>query len=111
MPVSTDARIRRSVDPTEERRMSVEASTARPFVGRRWSQVGPLWALLVIAGGGAWIYTVAGARRMGVRPGTMGMAFWLFVATWVAMMAAMMLPAIGPLAAEESAALGDRAGH
>jgi predicted metal-binding membrane protein len=36
---------------------------------------------------------------MGAEPGTMGMAFPVFVGVWVAMMAAMMLPAIGPAAA------------
>jgi len=73
--------------------------------------VAPLWALLALLGAGAWIYTVSRARDMGVGPGTMGMAFVFFATMWVAMMAAMMLPAIGPLAAEEGALVGGGAGQ
>jgi predicted metal-binding membrane protein len=68
----------------------------------------PVWAALVLAGGLAWIVTVGQARDMGVGPGTMGMAFPLFLGMWAAMMAAMMLPAIGPQAAGETT-LGVRA--
>ena len=69
-----------------------------------------MWAALVIAGGVAWLITAGQARKMGVGPGTMGMAFPLFLGMWAAMMAAMMLPAIGPQAAGETAgAAGVRA--
>jgi predicted metal-binding membrane protein len=68
----------------------------------------PVWAALALAGGLAWIVTVGQARDMGVGPGTMGMAFPLFLGMWAAMMAAMMLPAIGLQAAGESS-LGARA--
>src|SRR5919197_1336364 len=61
----------------------------------------PVWAVLAIAGAAAWIVTAGQAGSMGSGPGTMGMAFPFFVSMWVAMMAAMMLPAIGPHAADE----------
>jgi len=89
--------------------MSTRTSAVRAFDQRRWSEVAPLWSLLALLGAGAWIYTVTRARDMGVGPGTMGMAFVFFIAMWVAMMAAMMLPAIGPLAAGEGALVGGRA--
>jgi predicted metal-binding membrane protein len=63
---------------------------------------GPLWALLALVGGIAWVVTVGQARGMGVGPGTMDMAFPFFVGMWVAMMAAMMLPAVGRVAAGET---------
>src|SRR6266508_5997389 len=87
-------------------RMSTRTFAVRAFDQRRWSEVAPLWSLLALLGAGAWIYTVSRARDMGVGPGTMGMAFVFFATMWVAMMAAMMLPAIGPLAAEEGALVG-----
>jgi predicted metal-binding membrane protein len=62
----------------------------------------PPWATLAAVGGLAWVVTVGRAGEMGARPGTMGMAFLLFVGMWVTMMAAMMLPAIGPMAAVET---------
>jgi len=57
------------------------------------------WALLAVLGAIGWVVTVAMARDMGVGPGTMGTAFVVFLAAWVAMMGAMMLPAVGPTAA------------
>jgi predicted metal-binding membrane protein len=66
----------------------------------------PLWALLALVGGAAWIVTVGRARDMGTGPGTMDMAFPLFVGMWVAMMAAMMLPAVGRVAAGETVLAG-----
>ena len=89
--------------------MSTRTSAVRAFDQRRWSEVAPVWALLALLGAGAWIYTVSRARDMGVGPGTMGMAFAFFATMWVAMMAAMMLPAIGPLAAEQGALVVDGA--
>lgn len=65
-----------------------------------------LWAILALVGGLAWVATVAQARSMGAGPGTMDMTFPFFVVIWVAMMAAMMLPAIGPMAVEETLAAG-----
>ncbi|MEO7398851.1 MAG: DUF2182 domain-containing protein, partial [Ilumatobacteraceae bacterium] len=47
----------------------------------------------------AWIAFVVWAADMGVaaEPGTMGLRFFAFVAMWMLMMAAMMLPAVAPL--------------
>ena len=59
------------------------------------------WAVLAVLGAIGWVVTVAMARDMGVGPGTMGTAFLVFLAGWVAMMGAMMLPAVGPAAARE----------
>lgn len=59
------------------------------------------WALFAVLGAIGWVVTVAMARDMGVGPGTMGTAFLVFLAGWVAMMGAMMLPAVGPTAARE----------
>lgn len=69
----------------------------------------PVWLALALAGGVAWIVTIGRARDMGVGPGTMGMALPLFLGMWSAMMAAMMLPAIGPQAAGETLAARTRA--
>ncbi|MDP9343523.1 MAG: DUF2182 domain-containing protein [Actinomycetota bacterium] len=65
----------------------------------------PLWAVLAAVGALAWVVTVREARTMGVGPGTMGLAFPSFMWMWAAMMAAMMLPAVGLIAAEESVGL------
>src|SRR5919198_1035830 len=88
--------------------MSADVRTVDPIAVRRWSRVLPTWFLLALVGAGAWIYTVTRARSMGVGPGTMDMAVVFFTTMWVAMMAAMMLPAIGPLAAEEGVAITGR---
>jgi predicted metal-binding membrane protein len=61
----------------------------------------PLWAVLAGLGALAWLVTIAQADTMDAGPGTMGMTFALFLGSWVVMMAAMMLPAIGPMAAAE----------
>lgn len=59
----------------------------------------PLWGVLALLGASAWVFTAAEANDMGAGPGTMDMTFPFFVGMWLAMMAAMMLPAIGPQAA------------
>ena len=61
----------------------------------------PTWLVLAVLGAAGWVVTVIMARDMGVGPGTMGQTFLVFLAGWVAMMGAMMLPAIGPTAARE----------
>lgn len=61
----------------------------------------PLWAILAALGAIAWLATIAQSNTMEAGPGTMGMTFALFLGSWVVMMAAMMLPAIGPMAAAE----------
>lgn len=45
----------------------------------------------------AWIVTVDQAHGMGIGPGTMGLTFLAFLALWVVMMSAMMLPSVAPM--------------
>src|SRR4029453_19149236 len=59
----------------------------------------PFWLVLALIGALAWVVAAGEARDMGAGPGTMGMTFPFFLGMWVSMMAAMMLPAIGPQAA------------
>jgi predicted metal-binding membrane protein len=59
----------------------------------------PFWVVLALLGGLAWLVAANEAWDMGAGPGTMGMTFPFFIGMWVSMMAAMMLPAIGPQAA------------
>ncbi|WP_225804372.1 DUF2182 domain-containing protein [Streptomyces sp. NK15101] len=56
------------------------------------------WALIAVIAVLAWVLTVGQAVDMGVEPGTMGMALPLFLLLWLAMMAAMMLPSVAPVA-------------
>ncbi|WKX70898.1 DUF2182 domain-containing protein [Streptomyces sp. XD-27] len=56
------------------------------------------WTLMALLALLAWLVTVAQARDMGVEPGTMGMGLPLFLALWLVMMAAMMLPSVAPVA-------------
>ncbi|MEU9228354.1 DUF2182 domain-containing protein [Streptomyces massasporeus] len=56
------------------------------------------WILVVLIAVPAWALTIGQAGDMGVEPGTMGMALPLFLLLWVAMMAAMMLPSMAPVA-------------
>ena len=58
----------------------------------------PGWVALLIMAALAWRRTLADASMMGDAPGTMGMPFVPFLEMWVPMMAAMMLPAIAPVA-------------
>ena len=58
----------------------------------------PGWIALLAVAAVAWRMTLADAAMMGDAPGTMGMPFVPFMAMWVPMMAAMMLPAITPVA-------------
>lgn len=85
----------------------MERSGSMASVGRA---AFPLWATLALIAAGSWALTVSQAGTMGAGPGTMGMAFLFFMGMWVAMMAAMMLPAIGPLAATETAVAHPGAG-
>ena len=62
----------------------------------RWRS--PQVAVLLVAAAAAWLATVAWARGMGAMPGMMGSGLAEFVPTWTLMMAAMMLPAVTPLA-------------
>lgn len=58
----------------------------------------PGWIALLIVAALAWRRTLADAAMMGDAPGTMGMPLVPFLWMWVPMMAAMMLPAIAPVA-------------
>ncbi len=58
----------------------------------------PGWIALLVVAALAWRRTLADAAMMGDAPGTMGMPLLPFIAMWVPMMAAMMLPAITPVA-------------
>jgi predicted metal-binding membrane protein len=54
--------------------------------------------VLAVASAAVWVGTVMWARsgNMGAMPGTMGMNVVTFTAMWALMMAAMMLPSVGP---------------
>lgn len=54
-------------------------------------------AMLVLAAL-AWVLTIRQSRGMTTMPGTMGMDVPAFLAMWTAMMAAMMVPAVAPVA-------------
>lgn len=56
----------------------------------------PGWVALLVVAALAWRRTLTDAAVMGDAPGTMGMPLVPFLAMWVPMMAAMMLPAITP---------------
>jgi len=56
------------------------------------------WALILLIAALAWVLTIGQARDMGIEPGTMGMALPAFLLLWVAMMTAMMLPSVAPVA-------------
>jgi len=77
----------------------VTAATGRASLsGRPRLLARPATALLTAAAGGAWIVTLSIAQRMGDMPGTMGLGLPVFVSVWTVMMAAMMLPSVGPVA-------------
>ena len=75
------------------------------LIGRSARDAARAWGALALLAAGCWVVTIHEAHAMGSGPGTMGMAFPLFIAVWLAMMAAMMLPAIGPAATGRSATL------
>ena len=58
----------------------------------------PGWIALLVVAALAWRRTLADAAMMGDAPGTMGMPLVPFLGMWVPMMAAMMLPAVAPIA-------------
>jgi predicted metal-binding membrane protein len=78
--------------------VSAGSSTSRPSLAVPARQLAPAWAALLALALLAWAVTIAQARGMGIGPGTMGMALPLFIAMWVAMMAAMMFPSVAPIA-------------
>lgn len=80
------------------RTVTVEKQPLRTGVLMPVRELAVAWSLIVVIAALAWVLTVAQARDMGVEPGTMGMALPLFLLLWLAMMAAMMLPSVAPVA-------------
>ncbi len=74
------------------------ASVIRPVRNLPPRQLAVPWIALVALAAAAWAITVAQARNMGNGPGTMGLALLPFLALWVLMMVAMMLPSVAPVA-------------
>ena len=74
------------------------ASLIRPWQNLPPRQLARPWIALTVLAAAAWAITVAQARSMGNGPGTMGLALLPFLALWVVMMAAMMLPSVAPVA-------------
>ncbi|GAA4880619.1 DUF2182 domain-containing protein [Kitasatospora terrestris] len=70
----------------------------RPGVLLPARELAVAWAIVSVIAALAWVLTVGQALDMGVEPGTMGMALPLFLVLWLAMMAAMMLPSVAPVA-------------
>ena len=56
------------------------------------------WMAVTMLAAVAWAVTVTLARRIGNGPGTMGLTLLPFLGLWVAMVAAMMLPPVAPVA-------------
>jgi predicted metal-binding membrane protein len=73
-----------------------------------WRQLAPQAALLLAAAAAAWAGVAVLARGMGSMPGTMGLGFGPFLAVWVLMMSAMMLPSVAPFASLYVRALRER---
>ena len=66
-------------------------SLSSPRLAASWIAIGALAAA-------AWVITVMAAREMAEPAGTMGLAVLPFLGLWLAMMAAMMLPSVAPVA-------------
>jgi predicted metal-binding membrane protein len=65
----------------------------------RWSSLLSWEAILLfVAAAAAWLVLVVQAQGMGAMGGTMGLGLGAFIALWTVMMAAMMLPAVVPVA-------------
>jgi len=83
--------------------------TARPAY-----RLAPATVMLLTLAALAWLGVVAYARDMGNGPGSMGLPLRVFLPMWAVMMAAMMLPAVAPVASLYArtikAARGRRAG-
>lgn len=57
-----------------------------------------VWATFLLLAVLAWVRTIAQARAMGNGSATIGMALGVFLLMWTVMMAAMMFPAVAPVA-------------
>jgi predicted metal-binding membrane protein len=65
----------------------------------RWSSLLSREAILLfLAAAAAWLILIVQAQGIGAMGGTMGLGLGAFVALWTVMMAAMMLPAVAPVA-------------
>jgi predicted metal-binding membrane protein len=76
-------------------------ATSAPSPGRAEAgrlDAASLWAALLAAAAICWALTVRSWDEMGNGPGPMGRALPGFLAFWVVMMAAMMLPSVAPVA-------------
>jgi predicted metal-binding membrane protein len=71
----------------------------------------PVAAAVLAAAGLVWVAVVVIARGMGAMAGGMPASAGAFIATWTLMMAAMMLPALAPVAAMYVSLVGERRGH
>ncbi|MEV6977304.1 DUF2182 domain-containing protein [Kitasatospora sp. NPDC093806] len=80
------------------RTVTVEKQPLRTGVLMPTRELALAWSLILLIAALAWVFTVGQARDMGIGPGTMGMALPLFLVLWLAMMAAMMLPSVAPVA-------------
>ena len=89
-------------------RLAAPAPT-RPGVLLPGRDLAVAWILMVLIAALAWLLTVGQSRRMGMVPGTMGLALPLFLLLWVVMMAAMMLPSVAPVAVTWVQAIGRQA--
>lgn len=56
------------------------------------------WIAIAVLAAAGWAITVTQALSMGNRPGTMGLMLLPFLGLWIAMMTAMMLPSVAPVA-------------
>jgi predicted metal-binding membrane protein len=74
------------------------APVIRPVRGVPRRQLALPWIALAALAAAGWVITVAQARNMGNGPGTMGLALLPFLALWILMMGAMMLPSVAPVA-------------
>jgi len=71
---------------------------ARPVQLLPPRQLAGPWIAVTMLAAVAWAATATLGRHMGNGPGTMGLVLLPFLGLWVAMMAAMMLPSVAPVA-------------
>src|SRR6185437_7027556 len=108
--MNSDAMTGPATGPADARgRVGGSAEAASP-AAPSLRQLTPPASLLLVAAAGAWAGVVLLARDMGSMPGTMGLGAGSFVAVWVLMMAAMMLPAVVPFASLYSRTFTDGRG-
>ncbi len=71
-------------------------------------RVTPEASALLLLAAALWVAVIWVATSMGSMPGTMGLGIGPFVGVWALMMAAMMLPAVAPVAAAYSRSFRER---